>query len=257
MSKVKGENLSPIQKTHAYALINWSGYTEDGAIKKVTETPLEELEELTGANGSIAASIAGIEKLILNGQQLDVEQLKKAGNKEYYKQLVEQLRKMDKPTLYLNIIKILEEIHNRWVKDSAYRYGRGDNKLFQHLPTELIGLKEVCKDLMFLAPFLQELGIDVGDLKVYADGSEFVPSPEIAEAYATYSEQTIRASKYGKDYNGEITPEMIAKAIETYPSLHETGEVQDKRLAYMQERTTFLSYEANNKLGLDNEKEAE
>ena len=159
--------------------------------------------KLTPAETSIDAAIKGIEDKF--GVTLNKEEGKEKLSKE--------------KATYDKIIEILSDIHDKWVKENAKKWNRGNDEkskknLFQHLPLELIGIDEVAKDLMFLAPFLKTLGIETGEMTL--EYGAFVPNKEIKEAYAR------KVEKYKKDNNIEFLEDVevnIKKVVNNYEPL--------------------------------------
>ena len=157
--------ITPEIRAHINALIAWNGKTKEEAEAFVDElydkfnndstAVYFELDKQSYANSSIMTAMKSIEKYS--------EELKK--------------------NPYDTVIKILSEIHDQWVVDNDKKYNRDagniDRRLYQHLPLELIGEKEAASDLLFLAPFLEEMGIKVGTMGQYS----YISSPEIVEAY--------------------------------------------------------------------------
>ena len=89
---------------------------------------------------------------------------------------------------YMAVMKILEEIHDKWVKDHPAKYQRKTpqqsiDQLYQHLQTEMIGVDEVAKDLMFLAPFLD---FEVGKMEKHPGGL-YIPCKEVSDAYDRFA----------------------------------------------------------------------
>ena len=89
---------------------------------------------------------------------------------------------------YMAVMKILEEIHDKWVKDHPAKYQRKTpqqsiDQLYQHLQTEMIGVDEVAKDLMFLAPFLE---FEVGKMQEHPYGL-YIPCKEVSDAYDRFA----------------------------------------------------------------------
>lgn len=197
-----------------YALIAWNGKTKEEAKKIVEKTSYEELDKVVYTDSSIKTAKQGIED---NKKQL--------ATKEKYKV----------------VIKILDTIHTKWVEQNAKKYDRGNSEkskcqLFQHLPTALIGLNELSRDLLFLAPYLKQLGIDAGEMQNDAYGS-FVPSKEIEDAYYDFVE------KYKDDNNIKSEEDLIKhieKMIDSYKPLQGKEELQTKRREYMQQNVEDL-----------------
>lgn len=229
--------LSANRKAHLYALMAWNDkYTKEEAIKLVETTPYNELNNITYAETSIISAIDGIRQHILSSKEV-----------ESYKG-TKQIKPTDK--VYDLTLKIIVGIHDKWVVENARKYDRGneaksDKNLFQHLPTALIGIDEVAKDLMFLAPMLEELGVDVGEMDLSAYGS-FKPNEEFVKAFNRY------VQRYNTKYN-ITTKESLRNHINScinggYKPLEQTNETAAKRIEYMQAKIEILlsSVENNN-----------
>ena len=189
---MKNYQITPQRKAHLYALMVWSDkYTKEQAEEIAYTTEYGELNNITYAEDSITTAVNGMLDMFLVDHQLK----KVASSKENW----------DK------VITILIKIHNNWVKNNAKKYDRGNeiksNKnLFQHLPTALIGIDELSKDLMFLAPFLETIGLNAGEMELVPYGT-FKPSKELIEAYNR------RVEMYKQIYGIE-TVEDLSKHIE-------------------------------------------
>ena len=243
------KNFTPAQEAHLYALMAWNDqYDSTTAQEIISVTPYYELDKMTYAETSVAAAIEGIEEAFTNGEidlnvNSDFSSVKVENNNETY----------DK------IVKILEKIHNKWVEENAKKYSRGDKKLYQHMPTKLIGLDELAKDLMFLAPFLKEMGIDVGEMELKPYGA-FVCNDKMSEAYDRYVEN------YMKNNNIQTADDLeyhVRKIVNgAYKALKPTTPVAQERLDYMKEHIGLLvelvkdkNLEAFGKLPYDTENE--
>ena len=208
---------TPDLQAQVYAMIDWNGKTmaeaeavADETLKKHNgdaKVAFDELDASVYAGGSVLSAI--------NGIMAHEQELKGDGK-------------------YDAIIKILSEIHDTWVAQNTKKYDRGNpeksaKQIFQHLPLELIGVDEVAKDLMFLAPFLKEQGIEVGQMQEGAYGA-FVPSAEVVAAYN-------RAVEAYKSANNIQTIDDLHNAlpqiIENYAPLQTPHEKKDDRLGYM------------------------
>lgn len=241
---------TPGRRAHINALHAWYGKTKEEAEQLVDSKPYAELNNETWAETSVEAAIKGIvEKMGIPaevGPESDFEQYKMIGA----------------PEVYDAIIEILAEIHDKWVVENAHKYMRdtvkdengnevknekgkpiptvgpkSDKKLYQHLPTALIGLEELANDLRFLAPFLDDMGLNPGEQKLEPWGA-FLSSPEITAAYERY------VSKYMEKNNLTTTAELDAHIMDTikggYGSLAPTSEAGDGRLEYMASKIEVL-----------------
>lgn len=150
-----------------------------------------------------------------------------------------RLNSKDKTVVYDTIIEILSTIHNNWVVENAKKYNRDaekqDKRLFQHLPIELIGMEEAAKDLLFLAPYLQRMGIDCGYMENKSWGN-FIPSKEIVNAF---NRRVERYKNTNNIKNKDTLAQHIVNAVDTYPSLQGIGISEDRR-NYMKDRVSLL-----------------
>lgn len=234
------ENLiiTPERTAHLYALMAWNdSYSKEQAQQIAYSTNYEELNGITWAETSISAAIKGIKEKLLKDQDLPE-------NIDWSKINIQINEKV-----FDTVIEILQEIHDKWVVENAKKYNRGteeksNKNLFQHLPTALIGIDELAKDLMFLAPFLQEMGINAGEMELSAYGS-FKPSVEIQKAYNRYVQNY-------KKINNIKTAEDLEHHIKSciyggYKSLKPIDEVGKERLMYMRDHIKLLSKTVMNK----------
>lgn len=161
----------PDIQVQIYAMVAWNGKTmeeaekiAEDAIKKYNgdeDKAFDELDKQVYASTSILTALEGIQR---HEQELQGD---------------------DK---YMAVMKILEEIHDKWVKDHPAKYQRKTpqqsiDQLYQHLQTEMIGVDEVAKDLMFLAPFLE---FEVGKMQEHPYGL-YIPCKEVSDAYDRFA----------------------------------------------------------------------
>ncbi len=218
------EKRSAAKQAHLYALMAWNDqYDEKSATELIDKTDLSALDGITYAETSIKQAIEGIVKKDIKG--------KISG---------------DPAVLHDAIIEIIDGIHNKWVAENPHKFDRGNevksNKnLFQHLPTALIGIDEVAKDLMFLAPFVEEMGVSLGNMQMTAYGS-FVPSKEVTEAYKRF------VAKYKAEHgitNAEELESHIKGCVDGgYEPLQKTTKKQEStqpRIDYMKKHTSILT----------------
>ena len=220
---MKNYQITPERKAHLYAMMAWSDqYTKEQAEEIAYTTEYSELNGITWAEDSITTGLSGIVNSIESGKIFVPTE--------------------NTPEEWDVVVKILVDIHDKWVKSNAKKYDRGNevksnNNLFQHLPTALIGVDELAKDLMFLAPFLEEIGLNAGEMDLVPYGA-FKPSKELIDAYTRYVEQ------YKIDH--EIaTQEDLSKHIEDcvdgeYSALEVVDEVSGKRVDYMKKHIDLL-----------------
>lgn len=231
-------NLAPGKTAHYYALLAWNGMNKAEALNKVMEGSYQELDATTYASGSVNAAKEGIEKYLLNGQKLDEKYI--TGEAEdfsaYFAKTGEVIaNKFKNEDEFCDaVVKILEEIHDSWVAGNAKKYNRdadkNDKRLYQHLPTALIGLEEVAKDLMFLAPILEQMGYNVGKM-TEAEWGAFVPSKAVEKAYQRYVENY--KTKNGIQNEADLENHLNG-ITETYSALQGEGVAKD-RANYMKD----------------------
>lgn len=195
---------------HIYALIAWNGKTFDEAKQMVMSLSREQLEEITHAQSSINVAKSLIIKNIslLNGNE-------KVSSR------------------YDVVMDILNGIHDEWVKNNAKKYNRdaenNDKRLFQHLPTALIGLDELAKDMIFLSPYLRALGVRIGSMNKEPYGA-FQPSEEMSNAYLRFVESFIK----------DNVANNLSNIIDNYQSLKGDDDVSKERIRYMKSRVGVL-----------------
>ncbi len=217
--------ITPDLQAQIYAMVAWNGKTMDEAESIVdglfekfggdAKAVYNELDKSVYANDSVMASLNGITR---------------------------HMDELKGPNKYDAIIDIIVNIHNKWVEGNTKKYDRGNpdksrKQIFQHLPTQLIGIDEVAKDLMFLAPFLKTIGIDAGKMGRDAYGA-FVPSQEIKEAYNR------SVAKFKQAHGIETKEDLrngMSKIIDEYAPLHNGHELSQARLDYMNENLDTLT----------------
>lgn len=236
-------DLSASKIAHAYALMSWKGKSYDEALNLVNSLSCEQLNSITKAADSILIAKQGIEKYLLNGKEIKMEYLtgEETAPDGYFESLKEQIfSNMSEKQVELAIMIILKEIHDNWVLTNSKKYNRdaesNDKRLFQHLPTHMIGLDEVAKDLMFLAPILEVLGINVGEMQKQAWGN-FIPSKEIAKTYEKVSMDCFKEDGITSENLSQKLPEII----NSYTQLQGDSEIEVARKEYMLDRVTLLA----------------
>lgn len=220
---MKRYQITPERKAHLYALMAWSDqYTKEQAEEIAYTTEYEELNNITYAEDSITTAVNGLSSMISAGR------------------LVVPAQNTDSE--WDMVIKILIRIHNKWVEDNAKKYNRGNDEksnknLFQHLPTSLIGIDELAKDLMFLAPFLEEIGLNAGEMNLIPYGM-FKPSKELIEAYNRHVEKYKRMFKI--DSLKQLAININDCIDGFYISLKPQNEEGLKRIDYMKRHVGLL-----------------
>ncbi len=210
-----------------YALVAWSGKTLDEAQKMVDDIldknnnqvcAYKQLDEIVFANDSIKTAYEEVKK-----------------NKNLLKDKTEE-EKFD------IVVDMLEKIHDTWVLNNSKKFDRGnleksEKMLFQHLPLALIGIKETAKDAMFLAPFLENVGIHIGDMSNTPYG-EFVCCEPLVEAYNR------KVEKFKSAYNIKSKDDLrknLKTIIKDYAPLHEDSKYKEARLNFMNEELDNLA----------------
>lgn len=214
----------PDIQVQIYAMVAWNGKTmeeaekiAEDAIKKYNgdeDKAFDELDTQVYAKTSILTALEGIQR---HEQELQGD---------------------DK---YMAVMKILEEIHDKWVKDHPAKYQRKTpqqsiDQLYQHLQTEMIGVDEVAKDLMFLAPFLE---FEVGKMQEHPYGL-YIPCKEVSDAYDRFAKNFFDKYKIvtAQDLSTEL-PELIT----SYSALNGDDDVSKARMEYMLVNIETLSRE--------------
>ena len=246
-------NLPAAKIAHAQALVAWNGMEYADAMKLAESQTCEQLESQSYANVSIAAAKAGIEKYLLGGKKIDERYLTGAAQapEGYFEGLRTEIdSRLDTKALGKGVMSILDDIHTQWVSDNAKKYNRdaekNDRRLYQHLPTHMIGVHEVALDAMFLAPILYKMGIYMGAMEQKPYGT-FIPSPGFTKVYHEYSKEHL-----GQDVNEVKLRAQITNAINEYAPLQGQDELSKARRAYMTERTDLLVTQTVKNLGLEN-----
>lgn len=245
-------NLPAVKIAHAYTLVSWKGMEYDAAMKLVESQTCEQLAAQSHSSGSLNAAKAGIEKHLLGGKQIDPKYL--TGESSIPEGYFDGLRteidaRMDAQAVARGVMKILDDIHTKWVVDNAKKYNRdaekNDRRLYQHLPTALIGANEAAIDAMFLNPILEKLGISLGAMEQKPYGA-FVPSKGFTKAYEQYSQEYMTEKGLTKDNLGA----QMTHVINEYAPLQGESDMDKARRAYMMERTDLLAAQTIKNLGL-------
>ena len=184
--------MTPFREVAAKALYEWNykGKMDDDSAKKQAREDAEKMsfEEIRASIGddsidSINYGMYGIVKTLADAgiplTDMEIDQYRTAvfngpENDEIFKIVGEKIKKIDNQTSL--IISALREIHDGWVADHENKFVVDDRedpknrkeKRFQHMPTELIGLIETKKDLVFLGPILAASGIEIDDATLEA-----------------------------------------------------------------------------------------
>lgn len=226
------KTITPERTAHLYALMAWNdSYTREQAEDIAYTKGYEELNSITWAETSIQAAIKGIKENLLKDkilpEKIDWSKIKIESNEEVFD----------------SIIKILEVIHDKWVVENAKKYNRGteeksNKNLFQHLPTALIGIDELAKDLMFLAPILKEMGVNTGEMDLSSYGT-FKPNEEVINAYNRYIQKYKEENKISSIE--ELDLHIKDCVYGAYKALKPISDVGKERLKFMRDRIELLS----------------
>ena len=247
-------NLSAVKKAHVSALVSWNGMTYAEALALAEKSTCEELNEKTYASDSILAAKSGIEKHLLNGREIDIKILtgeKNAPEGYFEKQSNQIIKNMTSAQILESVMMVLKEIHDNWVAGNAKKYNRdaekGDARLFQHLPMQMIGINEVAKNLMFLAPILEKFGIKTGEMQKEPYG-QFKPTPAVETAYKLFAKKSFEKNGFKRGGVVELG-EKLPGIITSYKPLQGELRVDQDRRDYMLGRVTQLADQVDLCLG--------
>lgn len=190
--------LTPYRKIAAAALYEWYYKWNEGmsdmtdaqkqalAMRNAAAWSFDKLENEgepdkgvygVGASRSILSAVNGIADYYdltgrerralayacLSGEPLSVEE--KALFASIGKRIKTQAA--EKKDKYFMIFTVLSAVHDGWVEDNAKKFDRKEGKTrYMHLPVELIGWEESKKDLLFISPILEEMGISIDEAKL-------------------------------------------------------------------------------------------
>lgn len=202
------------RKAQVYALVMWNDYTLEDAIQMAKSMPYASLDKIT----HVDSMIEHISVEIMNNMGVFI-----GGNEK---------EKSD------TIIRILNNVHDKWVSENAEQYSIGqkyklDSLICRHLPFALQG-KLFSHEVGFAKPFFDMVGVYVGEVK---DSSEVVPSNAIYNAYNRFVEKYIADNHI---YNDSLTSH-IRTVISTYDALKGNGNFQNERRDYMYSRLENIS----------------
>ncbi len=237
--------LAPGKVAQYYALLAWNGMKAEDAYNMVETNSFEELNNTTYAGDSVEAAKKGIEKYLLNGScQLNNSLItgeKAMGENDFLVESNVLCNSFNSQKEICDaIIKILAEIHDKWVVDNAKKFDRdkdnNDKRLYQHLPTALIGVDEVAKDLMFLAPIMEVLGYPVGKM-TESEWGAFIPSRLVVDAYQRYVEAYKEANVIKTE---EDLADHIAHITETYDAL-KVGNAPSGKESFAEQRSAYMA----------------
>ena len=205
------------------ALMNWNGLSEEEAVKKINTESFDEIEAQVYAQSSMEAAMEGIAKYIGIPKNRFEEKLlfDDLADLIYEGRFNTPLRNSIKNVVRRNseangkgkddyndlIMSTLFEVHDAWVRNNSKKFNSRDKK-YQHMPSELIGWKEVKADLLFVKPIFEAMGIEVNEEEL-----EKVYNARVKEFFL---KNNIR--------NKEDLAKLISKGKEFYPPLEGYGE---------------------------------
>ncbi len=220
----------PYYKVAKEALIKWNGLTEGEADKVISEQTISEIEGQVYAKGSLEYAAEGMMRAI------GFNKIDKKG--EYKSELLDFIYKgtpsriidfisqplhdsrpisksqFDKDKAehhkFVNeiIMDTLFSVHDGWVKDNSKKFNTRDKK-YQHMPSELIGWKEVKADLLFVKPIFEAAGLEVNEEEL-----EQVYNGRVKDFFLD------RGIKTSRNLSDSIT-----QGKEFYPALEGYGEI--------------------------------
>ena len=213
----KGKLRIPYYQVAEQALMNWNGLSKDDADNIINTQSFDEIELQVYATGSMNYAIEGIKKSLglsdedAKGLSEFVYEGKKCNVTDNWKKKAENsgLQGLEIKKDFNNLIMdTLFHVHDGWVKDNVKKFNAREKK-HQHMPSELIGWKEVKADLLFVRPIFETAGIKVNEEeleKVYNDRvKNFLLNREIETT--------------------EDLTNAITKGKEFYPALEGYGEI--------------------------------
>lgn len=173
---------APYYQVAKQALMNWNGLSDEEADKIITEQTFPQLEDQVHAKYSIrsateaimAGGFDGIEEeeyiddqlfdLIYYGERSSalIDYIKKDAEFMNDEDIDQDVRSNMRKRYNDMIMDSLFDVHDDWVAKNEKKFYERDKK-HQHMPSELIGWKEVKKDLLFVRPIYEALGIKVNE----------------------------------------------------------------------------------------------
>lgn len=231
------EKLTPYRMAAKASMSTWpvKGYESAEKIEEaVTTLSQDELENMTWATGSLVAAVKGIAKeagltaeeaALLEEVVLGKGKVHMTEQDEKFMAVIGEKVKAV-PDQGKMVVNILGAIHDGWVVDNAAKFNKEgrENKKYQHLPLEMIGLPEAEFDHLFLNSVFESMGVEV-------------PMPVVEKAY----EEAV-TEFYTKDENGFYNEEgfdkeaMVKRVMEGskfYPALSEVNTAKTREEALM------------------------
>ena len=241
--KFKNEvkNLNVGQITNYFALRNFFNYTQKKAYNLVISASYDEINKITKIHFSIEQLVESFKKYFLKNyfatDLMDVITGNKIVDDDYFNKMSDYIKASNNCNLfniYLKILLIANDIHDNWVMKNAYKYDRDINKLFQHLPLDLIGEKELKKDLIFIVPLFDELKIPLISKyynKHYIINEFLIVYESVLYAYL----KKYKFNSYMKNWDM-----VFAKMIKQYEALKICNSKKDQK-KYASKRKKFMN----------------
>ena len=184
--------------TNWYLMADSSNQNEETISSVVESESFEELENGTDMHWGIGAknSIEAGAVVIAKYAGLTEEQTKEfitaielgPEDSPIFGAVRANLEYLSATELYNGLLVGLNNIHNVWIRDNSsdktFDKKKGQEKLRQYLPFDIIGWKEAKNDLIFFAPLLRKVGIELNEQLLQefyeARSSEYVDRMEIS-----------------------------------------------------------------------------
>ena len=233
------EELNIGQMTNYYALRYFFKYSHKRAYELVSKSSYEKINKITNVQTSLEQLVESFKKYFLNDfpsdNLMDVIVGNAVVDKDYSINMSNYIYKSNNKSLfniYLKVFCIANDIHDKWVMENAYKYNRDINLLFQHLPLALIGEKELRKDLIFIEPLFNKLGISLINISY----RKYYISNTIYSIYCNYLEFYL--NKYS--FNIKNWDKIFAKMIREYEPLKVSNAKSDQK-EYARDRKEFMN----------------
>lgn len=233
--KNESEEFNVGQLTNYYALRYFCKYSHKRAYELVSKSSYEKINKITNVQTSLEQLVESFKKYFLKDYPCDNLMDVIIGNvvvdKDYFINMSNYIYKSNNKSLfniYLKVFCIANDIHDKWVMENAYKYDRNINLLFQHLPLALIGEKELRKDLIFIEPLFNKLGISL--IKTY------YISNSIYSIYCNYLEFYL--NRYS--FNIKNWDKIFAKMIREYEPLKVSNAKRNQK-EYARDRKEFMN----------------
>ena len=236
---------------------NWVGLSEQEADEIILTQSFDEIDPQVDAAYSINCAIDGILGAFVDNQvfPLDYELEKKNLSDFVYNggesKIVDELKRINETSttpksaerIIHNIVLIaLYATHDGWVEKESNKkkFMKRDSK-FQHMPLELIGWEEVKKDLLFIKPIFEKIGIEINEELLEQLYNQRVESFVVRQHDLHNSEDLAKLISQGENFYPSLAgysdealdlinnkPEIVVESIETKG----IGKIEDIRKQY-------------------------